>query len=154
MIGAGRFATKKLDIYHDIFGGNFNLDHVIVSAKGIYVVETKTYSKPIKGEAKIKYDGNNLLIDGRPALSDPVVQVKAGAKWLTEILQSSTGKTFHVRSAIVFPGWYVESSGTPTDVWILNPKGLPKYLEGQKDVINNEDVNLAIFHLRRFIRMA
>ncbi len=29
-------------IFHDLLGDNFNLDHVIISRKGVYVIETKT----------------------------------------------------------------------------------------------------------------
>ncbi|RJP78968.1 MAG: NERD domain-containing protein, partial [Desulfobacteraceae bacterium] len=50
-------------IFHDIIGdGNFNLDHVIISRKGIYVIETKTYSKPASGQTKIWFDGEKLTI--------------------------------------------------------------------------------------------
>ncbi|MBL7123983.1 MAG: NERD domain-containing protein, partial [Actinobacteria bacterium] len=37
-------------IFHDIVAGNFNIDHVILTPHGIFTVETKTYSKPPKGE--------------------------------------------------------------------------------------------------------
>ncbi|RJO61698.1 NERD domain-containing protein, partial [candidate division WS5 bacterium] len=51
-------------IFHDLIGGdgNFNLDHVIISRKGIYVIETKTYSKPASGQTKIWFDGEKLTI--------------------------------------------------------------------------------------------
>jgi len=35
-------------VFHDLLGDCFNIDHVIVSMKGIFLIETKTYSKPLK----------------------------------------------------------------------------------------------------------
>ena len=60
-------------IFHDIIAENFNLDHVIVSKKGIYAIETKTYSKPEKGEAKIIYDGEKISIQGAGTYGQPIV---------------------------------------------------------------------------------
>ena len=51
-----KLREKGHRIFHDLLGDNFNLDHVIISEKGIFVIETKTYSKPVKGEAKIYFD--------------------------------------------------------------------------------------------------
>ncbi len=51
-------------VFHDLLGENFNIDHVIVSKKGVFVVETKTYSKPYKGAPKIIFDGEKLTING------------------------------------------------------------------------------------------
>jgi hypothetical protein len=44
-------------VFHDVIGDNFNIDHIVVSTKGIFVIETKTYNKPIKGEAIATFDG-------------------------------------------------------------------------------------------------
>lgn len=44
---------KGYRVFHDLIGEGFNLDHVVVSEHGIYSIETKTYSKPEKGECKI-----------------------------------------------------------------------------------------------------
>jgi len=49
-------------VYHDILGENFNIDHVIISRKGVFIIETKTYSKPLKGEANICFDGKKISI--------------------------------------------------------------------------------------------
>ena len=50
-------------VFHDIPSKGFNLDHVVIMQSGVYVIETKTYSKPDKGEAKINWnlDANKVL---------------------------------------------------------------------------------------------
>lgn len=65
----------------------------------------------------------------------------------------STGRKFLVRPVVVFPGWHVQQSlGTTRDIWVLEPKALPSFLDRELIVLPTEDVKLASFHLSRFIR--
>ena len=138
-------------IYHDIVGDNFNLDHVVLSTKGIYVIETKTYSKPKNKQAKVHYDGTHLIIDSIGNKDEILVQVEAESSWLKEILSESTGKVFNIKPIAVFPGWFVESTNH-NKFWVLNPKGLPKFIQNQKESISKEDLQLTAYHLSRYIR--
>jgi len=143
-------------VLHDIVGKDFNVDHVVISPKGIYVIETKTWSKPVRGEARITYDGQQLRANGQGHERDPIKQALAQAHWLRDLLKESTGKAFRVRPVIVFPGWYVDSVATDAvkakGVWLLNPKALPDFISAERASINAEDVNLASYHLSRYIR--
>ncbi len=141
-------------IFHDILGDNFNLDHVIVSKKGIYVIETKTYSKPAKGIANIEFDGEQIMIPGKKPTKEPIIQVTAAAKWLRNILKESTGKEYPVKPVVVFPGWFVEAKedGWKSAVWVLNPKALQTFINHESDKVNPADMMLATFHLSRYIR--
>lgn len=47
-----RLRENGCKVFHDVPSKGFNLDHVVISKTGIYVIETKSYSKPDKGEAK------------------------------------------------------------------------------------------------------
>ena len=52
---------------------------------------------------------------------------------LRELLGESTGRTFEVRSVIVYPGWYVgEGNAKQGVVWVLAPKRLPVFLDHRK----------------------
>jgi hypothetical protein len=57
---------------------------------------------------------------------------------------------------VLFPGWWVERppKGTKLDVWVLNPKGLPAFLEHEHKVLSSEDVHLAAYHLSRYVQAA
>ena len=88
-------------IFHDILGDDFNIDHVIISRKGIFLVETKTYSKPQKGEANILFDGEKLSISSVGVRDREIVQVKASSKWLENILLETTGKKFSIKPVIL-----------------------------------------------------
>ena len=138
-------------VFHDIVGDKFNLDHVVLSPKGIYAIETKTYSKPKGKEARVHYDGIHLNIDSIGNKDDILIQIEAESSWLKETLKESTGKEFAVKPVVVFPGWYVESENHNKH-WVLNPKGLPKFIESQKESLSMEDVKLAAYHLSRYIR--
>lgn len=151
-----KLREKGYSVFHDIIGAGFNIDHVIISKYGVFALETKTYSKPVKGEANINYSGNKILINGYEPERDPIIQAKAISTEIREILKSSTGKDYSIRPVILFPGWYIEpkNANSNKDVWVLNPKALPAFIENQPVKLSQEDVKLAEYHLSRHIRSA
>ena len=139
-------------ILHDVQGNKFNIDHIVVSDHGVFVVETKTFSKPAKKNSKIYVNGKKILIDGITITRDPVEQSCALSKWVQELLQKSTGKTFSIKPVILFPGWFVEPMKSYQDFWVLNPKALPTFIGNEPKNISDSDVHLITFHLSRYIR--
>ena len=148
-----RLREDGYQVFHDVVGVGFNLDHVVIGPAGVFTVETKTHSKPARGEAKVVCDGERILVNGYEPDRDPIVQGKAQASWLRALLSESTGRNFSVRSVIVFPGWFVEQEPTSRrEFWVLEPKALRGFLMNEPEVLTGEDVKLASFHLSRFIR--
>ncbi|MGH8293049.1 MAG: nuclease-related domain-containing protein [Gammaproteobacteria bacterium] len=146
-----RLREQHYQVFHDVGGPGFNLDHVLIGPAGIFTVETKTLSKPTHRDAKIVFDGEGILVDGHELERNPVVQARAEARWLRELLKESTGRTFDVRPVVVFPGWWIEQRpGSTRDIWVLEPKALPGFLSGEPPALVPEDVKLASFHLSRF----
>jgi hypothetical protein len=146
-----RLREDGAQVFHDVPGDGFNLDHVIISPNGIYVVETKTRSKPFPN-ARVQLKEGALLVAGYAPDRDPISQVTAASRWLERLLEDSTGKRFAVRGVVVFPGWFVEAPGETSQVWVLEPKQLPALIARQSQTISLTDVKLASFHLSRFIR--
>jgi hypothetical protein len=140
-------------IFHDVPADGFNLDHVVISARGIYVVETKTISKP-GPYAKVVFDGEQVTVAGHRPDRDPVRQASAEANWLSKLLEQSTGRRFAVRGVVVYPGWWIERTNReqPAQVWVLEPKALPAYIENSPIAIAPEDVAMAAYHLSRYVR--
>lgn len=95
-------------VFHDVVSAGFNLDHVVIGPAGIFSVETKTWSKPRKGEPRITFDGEKLRAAGSEPERNPLIQAVAQAGWLRDLLAESTGRAFEVRPVILFPGWFVE----------------------------------------------
>jgi hypothetical protein len=138
-------------VIHDIVIDNFNIDHVAIGPSGVFAIETKTRSKP-RGDARITYDGNRVLVDGWAPDRDPVTQAKACAKSLQKILEQFTGQHIDVRPAVVYPGWYVEPQPPGVATWVLNEKALPKFIENEPKKLNSTDIRVLAEGLARYVR--
>ena len=138
-------------VFHDIVGNNFNLDHVLIGPKGVFTVETKTWGKPVVGEPKIYYDGERLQLPDATT-KDPIVQAKAQASWLKDLFKEETGKDVTVQPVVLFPGWYIERKAPRVDVWVLNPKALPKFIENTPATLEETDVHMFKSRLSQYVR--
>jgi type II secretory pathway pseudopilin PulG len=148
-----RLREQGYQVFHDIVGTGFNVDHVIVGPTGAYTIETKTWSKPLRGDSQISFDGDTLKVGGLEPDRDPIIQAKAQASWLRSVLLESTGRKIDVRPVVVFPGWFiVNKDGAFRSMWVLEPKALPTFLMNEPVRLSPEDVKLASFHLSRMIR--
>lgn len=139
-------------VFHDIIGNKFNIDHVVVSPHGIFLIETKTYSKPLKKDAVISFDEKQIYVDGIAVEREPIKQAKSLSKWLQDLLVQTTGKKFPIHPVILFPGWYTETTKRGQDFWVLNPKALPKFIANEALKIKDTDVHLIAYHLSRYVR--
>ena len=137
--------SKGYRIFHDVLGDNFNIDHVVVSPHGVFAIETKTYSKPLRGQPLVQYDGERILVNAVEPDRNAVQQALAQSHWLRDLLSETTGKQYPVKGVIVFPGWYVEPAKGKRrdDIWVLNPKALPSFIENEPVLLKPEDVALA-----------
>lgn len=143
-------------VFHDVPGDGFNLDHVLFCRRGIFVIETKTRSKPVGRDARVTFTVNSVRVAGQIPDRDPVRQVEAGARWLGELLEQSTGQRLFVRAVVLFPGWFVEpmtrawkDAGLP---WVLAPKALAAFIENEPVRLEESDVTLAAAQLARSVR--
>jgi Nuclease-related domain len=138
-----RLASKGYRVFHDLQGDSFNVDHVLIGPGGVFTVETKTRSKPERGDARVTYDGRSITVAGFEPERDAVTQAKAQARWLSVLILESTERRQFVLPVVVFPGWYVEAApGSQSDVWVMEPKGLPAFIEREPQGLSKEDVAL------------
>ena len=148
-----RLRERGYQVFHDVVGPAFNVDHVLIGPAGIFTIETKTRSKPIRGDARVTADAEGLLVAGHRPDRDPVVQARAQAGWLHQQIKESTGKPLPVRPVIVFPGWFIDPSAQRlSNLWVLEPKALPAFLDNEAACLAPGDVRLASYHLSRLIR--
>ena len=68
-----RLREDGYQVFHDVVGPGFNVDHVLIGPAGVYSVETKTWSKPARGRATIEFDGERLHAVGGEARTEPIV---------------------------------------------------------------------------------
>jgi len=149
-----KLRTKGCMVYHDILGDNFNLDHVLISEKGIFIVETKTYSKSPTGKNVIGFREGKILINGNESLSNPIEQVSASIQFLSEVLLKETGVEYNVGAIIVYPGWFIENSIIQVNqkISVTNPKILFNLLNEKPVKNDSENIRKACSGLSRFIR--
>lgn len=140
-------------VLHDIPADGFNIDHVVISTRGIFAIETKTLTKSPSRE-RIEFDGRTVTVAGRIMERDPVEQCRAERDWLRDLLKRSTGRQLPVRGVVVFPGWWVEraASARGSEIWVLNPKALIKWVAQAREVISPSDASMASLHLEQWVK--
>ena len=111
-------------VYHDLPYQYGNIDHMVVSTGGVFVVETKAVSKPQVGkgkkrEAKVECK-NGVLHFPHISTSLPLKQAGIHAKYVEKYLQKRAGLRVPVKAVVALPGWFIEGQGG--DVEIINPK--------------------------------
>jgi hypothetical protein len=139
-------------VIHDVCIDDFNVDHALIGPAGIYAVEVKTHSKPHRGDARVTYDGQEVLVDGFKPDRDPVAQARAGADRLRLILERFSGRTPTVRPVVLYPGWYVDRQPPGVETWVLNEKAFVKFLEHEPPQLPAEDCRLFAESLSRYVR--
>jgi hypothetical protein len=98
-------------VFHDFPAENFNIDHVVISAQGVFAVETKGYTKP--GDMKGR-EGATVVLDDQAlrfphwTTSEPLEQAERQAKWLSKWMTSALGQLVFVTPVVALPGWYVD----------------------------------------------
>ena len=140
-------------VFHNIVAENFNIDHVILTPHGIFTVETKTFSKPPKGE--ITYKDEKIIAGNINIGNGIILQAESQSKWLKSMLKDSTGRDYYIMPVIVFPGWFVQPmpENLKKRIWILSPTALSSFIKNEQIRIQESDMHLAAFHISRYIRM-
>ena len=145
--------AKGYQVFHDIPAEGFNVDHVVIGRTGVFTVETKTWSKPSRGRAQLRFDGRHIYRENGQAITRPIEQARAQAAWLRNLLLEGTGKELRVFPIVAIPGWYIDQPRAALqDIWVLEPKALVKFLQNEPSRLDVETVRLAAFFLSRFVR--
>jgi Nuclease-related domain len=140
-------------VVHDVPVNNFNVEHVVISTRGIFAIETKKWSKS-KNRAQIEFDGQRITVSGKPSDYDPIKQCRAQAAWVQGYLKTSTSKRIPVRGVVAFPGWWVEQlpAARGADLWVLNPKALAAWIAREPEILTEADAAMATLHLQQYVR--
>lgn len=142
---------EGVHIFHDIINEEktFNIDHVIICSKGVFIVETKTYSKPSSKKATISYQNNELIINGKNNGNKIIRQAKSQVKWLEDKLRITD-----VQAIVVFPGWWVEAKSKGKTISVINPKNLKAFINASQDKLTLSESNLISTTLYNHVRMS
>lgn len=116
-------------VFHDVPAEKFNIDHLVIAPSGVFAVETKGRSKPLRGrgseDAEVVFDGEALQFPGWKE-TEPLSQAKRQAKWVGEWLSRAVGASVAVTPVLAIPGWYIKATGR-SQVRVINGKK-PQFL--------------------------
>ncbi len=146
------FRIEGFHVLHDIGTGDANIDHVLIGPQGVYTIETKTLSKPTRGEANITVANDGILANGRKLDRNPIIQAKAQANWLKNYF-AEAGLKVRVQPVVVFPGWWVEPADfAKLGVWVLEPKALKTFIGNSREAVAPETAKALMLVLANYIR--
>jgi len=136
---------KDIYIYHDIVNQNngnpYNIDHIVVSREGIFIIDTKTYSKQ-KNITNTIESKDGFLYKNKQKISDNLpLKIKNQSQWLRSELRKKLGVDYEITRIIAFIGWYV--SGEKIDnTYIANAKNIRNIFKNQflKEKFDKEEL--------------
>lgn len=117
-------------VFHDLPAEKFNIDHVVIASHGVFAVETKGYSKPMRAggpkDSTVVFDGRTVAFPEWTS-SKPLDQAERQARWLSTWLGQATGEPVQVTPVLALPGWFIERKGRGA-VQVLSGKELQSNL--------------------------
>lgn len=135
-------------VFHDFPAENFNIDHIVISRRGVFAVETKGYTKPadIKGKAsaRVVFDGQSLQFPTWTT-REPLEQAERQAQWLTKWLAQAAAERTAVLPVLALPGWFVERAGRGP-VRVFSGRELKGLLDSRDTSSLSEDAMQRIVH--------
>lgn len=99
-----KLPTTEYKIFNDVKARYGNIDHLVIRKDGAtYIIETKSH------QGKVTWDGNKLLLNGKPFEKDFIVQINRNIKWLRELIKKQTGTNIWIVAVLVFPNALIYS---------------------------------------------
>lgn len=147
-----RLQSDKTTVFHDVVSDGFNIDHLIISTRGIFTIETKHYDRA-KGH-KFKFQGGKLTFNGRYCGS-LLAQMDGQANYIRERITELTGSKVPVRKAAIIIGSFIENPDNDfNEYWILNEKGFCTFFENRTEVLDPLLVRSIADQLRKSLQVA
>ena len=152
-----RLMALGFEVYHDVPFDGFNMDHVLVGSRGVFVVETKTRRKPLneirKKEFRVYFEGKFLQWPWG-ADSHGIDQAKNNARTLAAWLGSATGESVWATPILTLPGWLVERKAPCDGLHVLNPKEIYQVCASQPEKFTEPQIRRICHQLDQKCRIA
>ncbi|MGB7746845.1 MAG: nuclease-related domain-containing protein [Verrucomicrobiia bacterium] len=152
-----RLIVLGFEIYHDVPFDDFNIDHILVGPRGVFVVETKTRRKPVgedgRKEFRVQFDGRSLQW---PWGSDSygIEQANNNAKTLANWLSSAAGENVWAIPILTLPGWLVDRKVPSDGIYVLNPKEIYQVCSSQPEKLTEPQIRRVCHQLDQKCRIA
>lgn len=139
-------------VFHDFIEPNkkskFNIDHIVVSKKGIFCLETKAISKPAAEEFKkegsrLTYAEGKITLPTGTVVTKPLEQAQRNADHLQSYLLAKTGLNIVVHPVVAIPGWYIENKSRFNSIAVINGVNCVNFLCGAKsEVLTEKEISI------------
>lgn len=147
-----KLGSDSTRVFHDICGENFNVDHLIISTKGIFTIETKHYDRS-RGFKFLFQDGK-VFFNGRRCMT-LLNQMDGEASFIQEKLEELCGRQYPVRKVAVIIGAFIENPQSDfSKYWILNENSFPKFFENTKETLSIEEVRSIASQVTEWLKVS
>ena len=160
-----RLAAEMLDrlgngedtfVFHDILGNGFNVDHVVVSTKGIFTIETKHYDRSKCHE--YYFDGERLyaqMHDGRQYPCPRLLpQMDGEANFIQGEIERRIGAKVGVTEVAILIGSYIRNpSKSLNKYWLVNEKSFEPLFRVQREVLDAALVKLIAAQITEWVKI-
>lgn len=150
-----QLSNESTFVFHDIPGERFNVDHIIVSTRGIFVIETKHFNRELCHE--FFYDGlmiYRILKNGRKFPCPKLLpQIDGEARFIQQEIERRTEIKLPVIKVAILIGAYITSSENFKDYWLLNETAFVKVFNQQKEMFDDSVAKLVASHIREMVKI-
>lgn len=142
-------------VIHDFQLEKGNIDHIVIGPQGVFTIETKTRTFPENKsggfEKKIVVDKEKFTFANGSFETAPLIQAKAQANELAQILRESTGQSIPVTPIVAIPGSFVTYAvpQKKCPVRVYNPKGFRSHAPTLPAVLKEDVWRSAHTNLRQ-----
>ncbi|MDB9744154.1 NERD domain-containing protein [Fibrobacterales bacterium] len=132
-----RYRYKGAEVFHDLEFENFNIDHLLISTKGVFIIETKNYTQV--SSHKLQIENETLIINGFRN-NEILKKVTYYSEVLSNTFKLLEIEKLPIKKVVLFPGWFIEGKNAFKDFWVLNEKSLHTYFQNAPDKLNETEV--------------
>ncbi|MFD2191545.1 nuclease-related domain-containing protein [Pistricoccus aurantiacus] len=119
--------THPYAVFHDITAGSFTIDHVVLTPRGVFVIETRARTRPLDAAGQ---EQNRLVVERErlrfPGWSErsPLHKTRQARTWLEAWLARECHIRPSVHAILVLPGWQIDTTEAPKDIQVTNGETL------------------------------
>lgn len=160
-----KLSNENTFVFHDIPGDRFNVDHIIVSTRGVFVIETKHFDRSKCHE--FTFDGNMVyrqMKDGTKYLCPKLLpQMDGEARFIQNEIENRTEMKIPVIKVAVLIGSFIH---TPAEnetkqnmkkyfskYWIVNEKLLSSMILEENEIYDDSVVKLIASHIKELVKI-
>lgn len=160
-----KMSSDSICVFHDIPGERLNVDHIIVSTRGIFAIETKHFDRNKCHE--FYFDGNMVqrkMPNGKFILCPRLLpQMDGEACFIHDEIKRRTEMDVPVIKVAIIIGCFIH---TPAEnnpdkcikryfdkYWITNEKLFKKMFMEEKEIYDDSVVKLISTHINEFVKI-